>query len=763
MLARAAARKLATDTHWEHASFQYNFEVELYQAWERCKALEDGQGNDNRTSTKPPVSRKWREASPKSRTLCKDWVPEGVDAMTGKDLEPENPLPEMSRRALGTSRLVPSETLDRQGYEEGDFWLGRTERGRPFGWYEDMNLLTCAGTRAGKGVAVVVPNLLLYPGSAVVVDPKGELASMTAAYRHEKLGHKVVVLDPAGVADVPDELRGTYNPLSALDPSDPRVITTAQTIASGIVVPNPDSKEPFWDDNALDFIQACILYMTIHTHPYGRNLMKLRQLVSSGDEGLYQAYVEIMRGKDPDFEPSPAGAFDMMLKEMSSEAQFGGILRETAAKIWQMGENTRGSVLGTARTHLDFLKSPELWESLEAAQEGDHTFKLSELRDQDRPLTVYLCLPVDMMHRQGRWLRLIVTQIIQHVERTGGSFDKSTQLPLLMLIDEFAQLGPIPSILNTLTYAPGFGLRLWLIVQDLVQLKRLYGDSWETIFGACGVKQFFGVNDLFTAKYISELLGEAEVDVPSISLTRTASETESETIGETTGTSTSQTTGESGSRSTSKTWSDSQSVSHGLSSSETHGQSYGTSRGTNEGQGSSWGQNAGASRSLNHRPTGAGRVIDETHAMGGSTGTSHGTSLGGSEHSGSSSGVNFGRSESHSTSTSHTHSHSTSRGGSEGQTSGWSSSSTTGTSASESRSKGLSVTAGQNWALSYGKQIRRLYKPEELLLAFTKDNLLQLTHIRDRGGCLLFRTPYYADPLFRQLIEEYQNEGAAAP
>src|SRR5690606_31640169 len=148
----------------------------------------------------------------------------------------------------------------------GDFWLGRTLNGRPFGWHEDLNLLTCAGPRSGKGVGTVIPNLLLFPGSAVVIDPKGELAEQTAAFRRDVLGQRVVVLDPANVANIPDGMRGTFNPLAQLDENDPGVVSAALSIASGIVVPNPKATDPFWDQTALSFIQAVILYM-VHFFP----------------------------------------------------------------------------------------------------------------------------------------------------------------------------------------------------------------------------------------------------------------------------------------------------------------------------------------------------------------------------------------------------------------------------------------------------------------------------------------------------------------
>lgn len=565
-----------------------------------------------------------------------------------------------SRRELATAKLVPQHRLDRQGYERGDFWLGRTLNGKPFGWAEDLNLLTCAGPRAGKGVGAVIPNLLLFPGSAVVIDPKGELASATAQYRRDKLGQKVVVLDPAKVAKVPDEMRGTYNPLSHLRHDDPAVISAAQAIASGIVVPNPKAKEPFWDKTALSFIQAVILYMVEFFPPEKRTLMKLRETASVGDWDLYQDFLRCMReGKDgdPSYEGNPNKAFELLMAEMFASDAFGGVLREEAAKLSQMGEATRGNVLGNVRTHLDFLKDPQLWGALENNPSHPNTFHLSNLRDQNVFTTVYICLPVDMMYQQGQWLRLMVMQISQYIQRT--DFNKETDWPVLMMIDEFFQLGPLPAIENTLTYAPGFGLRLWLIIQDIVQLKKNYPDTWETILGACGVKQFFGINDLATAKYLSELMGEEEIDVPSVTLTKNTSETK--------GTSSSRTEGTSHSSSTSESWS------------KTTGDSSGSSGRTSF-------------------------LLGQRGESGWNSGTSSSSTYGGS------------------------------------------SSSNTGYNESVTEGDNRSETQGFSKGYTISKQARRIFRPEEVMTAFTKENLVQMLHVRDQGGMLLVRTPYYSDP-----------------
>ena len=635
------------------------------------------------------------------------------------------------RPKLGTAALVPQESLDPNGYEYGDFWLGRTLSGRPFGWREDLNLLTCAGPRSGKGVGIIVPNLLDFPGSAVVIDPKGELADLTADYRRRVLGHRVIVLDPAGAAkNIPDDLRGTYNPLDALDIDDPFTATAAQTIAAGLVMPKPDAKDPIWDDTATDFIQAVLLYMLVHYAPEDRHLVKLLETLSLGDTGLFEAYLEGMRANDPDFQPPRGRAFDIFLEEMANTAEFPLNIRAAAEKLEQMGDNFKGSVLGTARTHLDFLKTQELWSALMPTDDPARTFKLADLRNQDQPLTIYLCLPVDMIPRQGRWLRIIITQIIQYLERSQAGFDKDHDLPILMLIDEFFQLGPIPSIVNTLTYAPGSGLRMWLIVQDLNQLKTNYPKSWETIVGACGIKQFFGINEMTTAKYLSEMMGEGEILVPTVSLTETESDTE--------GTSESETLGENAS------------MTVGRTSSDTTGISY--SRGTNESTGTSTGANwgTGSSEGVNRGESWTGPQYNSGKQPGAPVNYSQGSSSGTSQNRGGSVGrsSSVGSSETFSSSSSHTE--------------GTSQSETVGTSRSATRGRSLSAAKGKNYGLSYTRQVRRLYKPDELLTAFTKDNLLQLVHVRDQGPMLLFRTPYSADPDFQEQIAEFEADKVQA-
>ena len=111
-------------------------------------------------------------------------------------------------RGLFARWLTPSEMSGKQWNPEVGLLLGRRD-GRLVGWDDDRHVMTIAGTRAGKGTSLIIPNLFLYKGSALVLDPKGENAEMTAARRGKGaigvkgLGQEVHVLDPFGVTGYP--------------------------------------------------------------------------------------------------------------------------------------------------------------------------------------------------------------------------------------------------------------------------------------------------------------------------------------------------------------------------------------------------------------------------------------------------------------------------------------------------------------------------------------------------------------------------------
>ena len=166
----------------------------------------------------------------------------------------------------------------------------------------------------------------------------------------------------------------------------------------------------------------------------------------------------------------------------------------------QMASRDSASVLSTALTQLEFLDSNAMADVLQGSD-----LKLSELKSQKA--TLYLCLPATRMGTHARWLRVIINLALVAFERT----KVATDIPALMVLDEFAVLGHMKSIEVAAGLMAGFGVKLWVVLQDVTQIKRLYKESWETFIGNAGVTTAWSNADKSTLDYLSEKLGQTGV------------------------------------------------------------------------------------------------------------------------------------------------------------------------------------------------------------------------------------------------------------
>ena len=369
--------------------------------------------------------------------------------------------------------------------EEGRLYV---TGGVPIGVKDDRHICTFAGSRAGKGRAVIVPNMLHYPGSVLALDPKGELAMITARQR-QALGHNVHVLDPFGITKehYPGEaqlLKG-FNPVSAMRKD--HLVEDAALIADAIVV-RGDSRDPHWDESALAFIEGLLLHIRTWGGYQGRaSLLTLRDVIGRAAG-----------------EPRKTLWAEMRLNE-----EAGGVIQSAADDFFQRPEDERGSVLSSARRHLKFI---DMFRNPSNAY-GRHTlarhdFRLSDLKNEKT--TIYLCLPARHMGTCSRWLRMFVNLTLQAMEETRVK-NLPADLPVLFILDEFATLGHMKQLEDSAGQIAGHGVRLWPVLQDLGQLKALYEDRWETFLGNAGVLQFFGNNDLTTLEWISRFCGKTSI------------------------------------------------------------------------------------------------------------------------------------------------------------------------------------------------------------------------------------------------------------
>ena len=411
----------------------------------------------------------------------------------------------------------------------------------PIGLDDDRHVITVAGARSGKGQSAIVPNLCLYPGSVVCLDPKGENATLTAARRGqgdawcEGLGQEVYVLDPFGVAMVPEELRASLNPLALLDPASPLVVDDAALLAEGLILPGSDD-DGHWTETARNLVKGVVLHL-IATRP-AATLFDLRRYLTIGDRPGFAAALRAKKEAeqrlkdDPDLDLDPQALlpdyvrspFMFLLWQMGESQAFEGVVAATAEALLGTGENERGSILSTARRNTAFLDT--LGPRYKATLSGTgRPLDPDRLKAAPHGVSVYLCLPAERMGTHGRWLRLMIGLMLERMQRQ--LIPPAAQAPVLFLLEEFFALGTMPAIEKAAGYAAGFGVKLWVILQDLQQLKSLYRTSWQTFLANAGAVQIFGASDRETLDYAAAALGEFEVSRVTSSVSTNTAEGES--------------------------------------------------------------------------------------------------------------------------------------------------------------------------------------------------------------------------------------------
>ena len=355
-----------------------------------------------------------------------------------------------------------------------------TRGGIPIGLSDDRHRTIVAGSRSGKGRSAIIPELLTYAGSMIVIDPKGENAARTARYRAETLQQNVCILDPFGETPPHCEpYRKQFNPLRMLNPDNLTVIEDAGLIADALIV-STNSKDAHWDDSSKAFIEGLILFVVFGDfEPDEQNLLTV---------------AELLAGKRHD-------SIKALLSEM---IDFGGPDSRVAAAaiaLKECSENERGSILSTARRNLKFLDYDVMYTAL-----THHDFDLETIKGET-PMTLYLVLPTMRMSTCRQLLRIFVNLTLMAVEKN----KTPPRYPVQLILDEMATLGYMRELENAIGQIAGLGLKITSVLQDLNQLKSLYKDRYETFLGNSGILQFFGNVDFFTTEWLSKYLGNTAI------------------------------------------------------------------------------------------------------------------------------------------------------------------------------------------------------------------------------------------------------------
>lgn len=365
------------------------------------------------------------------------------------------------------------------------------------------HLLTCAPARQGKGINVVIPNLLHYSGSVVVTDPKGELAAVTSAHRRERMGHDVAVFNPWALHDLPHARINPLEPLITMagDLALQRGLVDEVSANSLQLLPEPeDTRNGHFRIASRGLMDAGQLYLALHK-PELCTLPELYRLVSSRTRLV------------------------AMAEEMQESEALGRLLVDLGTNLADQMRNNPEQFEDFRTGAVNALSIHKPGSFLgEAVSASD--IALSDLKGGK--LSLYLAFPPDKIGTHGSVLGLIVTQAINAVSRSkrDGS--------VLFLLDEFANLGKLSGLAESLTTLPGLGVRVWMIVQELAEVTRLYGPhTAQTIQSQAEVKQFFAVNGDELAQSLSKALGQRTVKTHNYNLGKTAADEIGESLSET--------------------------------------------------------------------------------------------------------------------------------------------------------------------------------------------------------------------------------------
>ncbi|CDX24414.1 putative plasmid transfer factor, traG protein [Mesorhizobium sp. ORS 3324] len=335
------------------------------------------------------------------------------------------------------------------------------------------HVLCFAPTRSGKGVGLVVPSLLTWPGSAIVHDIKGENWQITAGFR--ALHGRVLLFDPT------NSRSSAYNPLLEVRRGEWEV-RDVQNIADILVDPEGSlEKRNHWEKTSHALLVGAILHV----------------LYAETDKTLAGVAAFLSDPKRP-IESTLAA---MMKTAHLGEAGPHPVIASAARELLNKSDNERSGVLSTAMSFLGLYRDPVV---AEVTRRCD--WRISDIVGGIKPATLYLVVPPSDINRTKPLIRLILNQIGRRL--TEDLQAKSHRHRLLLMLDEFPALGRLDFFESALAFMAGYGLKSFLIAQSLNQIEKAYGPN-NSILDNCHVRVSFATNDERTAKRVSDALGTA--------------------------------------------------------------------------------------------------------------------------------------------------------------------------------------------------------------------------------------------------------------
>lgn len=358
--------------------------------------------------------------------------------------------------------------------------------------------MVAAPTRSGKGVGIVIPNLLSYQGSVVVLDIKQENFDLTSGFR-ARYGQSVYFFNPFAE----DFRTHRWNPLGYVS-SDPNFrISDLQSIAAMLYPTSSLHKDPFWANQAQNAFMAFALYVFEQADYLSKRFKADTPATAPTMGSLYR----LASGRaDQDFKS--------YLKDLASWSLLSQPARTAFGTLLSQADETFASIMGTFKEPLNPWLNPVV-----DAATAANDFDLREVRK--RRMSIYVVIQPNKLAESRLILNLFFSQLINQNTRELPQANPDLKHQCLLLMDEFTSIGRVDIIANAVSFMAGYNLRLMPIVQSLSQLESTYGrEVARTLLTNHALRIIFAPREQQDANEYSEMLGYTSVRKRSVSRSR---------------------------------------------------------------------------------------------------------------------------------------------------------------------------------------------------------------------------------------------------
>ncbi len=413
----------------------------------------------------------------------------------------------------GSAKWADETEIRRMGYLEGKgVYVG--------GWVKKEtqlylrhngpeHILVFAPTRSGKGVGLILPTLLAWEGSSIVLDIKGENWALTSGWR-KSIGQKALRFDPSDASGS----SARFNPLEEIRLDSLLAIPDVQNMASMLVDPTGKGLEDHWSKAAFAMLGGALLHCCImvrHGQQRPATLYDLSCMLADESRTIKDLFEEMVKTEHA-----------ALLKEIfpDVEGEYGEkahvFIASSAREMLNKADNEASGVVSTALTNLALYRDPVVALNTSACD-----FRIHDLMNHDAPVNLYLVISPADIDRMRPLLRLMVDMIVRRVcakmEFADGGSVAGYKHRLLLMLDEFTSLGKLPIMEKALAYIAGYGGKVYLIVQDITQLNGVYGKD-NALMANCHVRIAYAPNTIETAKTLSDMTGKTTVVEEKVSL-----------------------------------------------------------------------------------------------------------------------------------------------------------------------------------------------------------------------------------------------------